>query len=119
MKRWAALAAVGVISGCGDGGAGSAAGQKPTPALNVSIKVGRPTLQYGQAQTFPVELTNNGNRDFGWLEAECQFRRSDGSLIQAGQVLVDNFRSGSTRVEQITFMTPEQGVLSCVAVSDF
>jgi len=111
MKRML-VASLLLISACD-----TAINASPTP--NVTIKVGPPEIQYGGAQSFPLEVTNQSGSDIGFLQIECQLRRSDGSLIQAGNVFVDNLLAGSTKVEPAIWMTTERGVLSCSPASTF
>lgn len=70
-------------------------------------------MRYGQALTFPVEITNRGSSTLEWLDLDCQLRRVDGALIQSGHVFFSNIAPSATAVENAIYMTKEQGSLTC------
>jgi len=86
--------------------------------LPPEITIGRPTLMYGKALSFPVSIRNVGQTPMAWVDLECTLRDEAANVSEPGHVIFENVAPGQTATEQAIYMH-SRGQLTCRFVSAF
>lgn len=80
-----------------------------------SVEIGKPYLQFGQALTVPIEVTNGSAQAAELIEVNCSLYDAAGVLIDAGSAWEMDVGPRQTVSDNLIFMKPQGRRLVCRA----